>query len=196
MPRGINELFVLYTNIVGRFTLSGERAMFVGLFKKLLWQIAINLMLVITLFLIFAFVTNYPTSFVPQFLTENEATKNMILWSIACLCSLPMLLAAFQKIRVLSKMIAELSVPSTDTRRFSHPLREVVVHVIPLTALVAMSAMVLLLSSAILPRKSVMIVLVVIFIGIAYLFRNAFTRIHVRLRGALMDGTNANGEGH
>lgn len=186
-PKMVTELFALYTSIVGRFSLSGERAMFVDLFKRLLWQIAINIMLVITIFLIFAFVANHPKLIIPTTSIENIVTKNTILWSIACLCSLPMLLAAFQKIRVLSKMIAELSVPSTDTRRFSHPLRDFVVYVIPLVSLVAMSAMVLLLSSAILPRKSVMIMLAFIFIGIAYIFRNAFTRIHVRLRGALME---------
>lgn len=192
MPQWMLNFFALYTHMASRFTLKGERAAIVGIFKQLLLKTALNILAVIAIFLGFGFVANLPESVVPQVLAESALYKktiwwNTLLWIGAVMLSLPFLIVAFQKIRVASRLMVEVTLMHGRNPDLIKSVGGVVVHVIPLASLLGFGLMLLLLSSAILPNKGVLIVLLVLFVVIAFFFQSAFMKAHARLQHALID---------
>jgi monovalent cation:H+ antiporter-2, CPA2 family len=199
MPQWMLNFFALYTHMASRFTLKGERAAIVGIFRQLLWKTGLNILAVIAIFLGFGFLANLPESAVPQFLSESSLYKKTVLWNTllwmgAVLLSLPFLIVSFQKIRVASRLMVEVTLMHGRNTELVKSVGGVVVHVIPLASLLGFGLMLLLLSSAILPNKGVLIVLLALFVVIAFFFRNAFMKVHGRLQHALIDVMNTHAE--
>jgi monovalent cation:H+ antiporter-2, CPA2 family len=195
MPKWVLSFFALYNLMASKFTLRGERAAIVGIFRQLFWKTGLNILAVIAIFLGFGFVANLPESAVPLILSETSFYKNTVLWNTllwsgAVLISLPFLIVAFQKIRVASRLMVEVTLMHGKNSDLVRSVGGVVVHVIPLASLLGFGMMLLLLSSAILPNKGVLIVLLVMFVGIGFVFQKVFMKAHGKLQHALIDVMN------
>ena len=185
-PSFLNTYLDLYTRWVSQLGETGKHNVAFHLVRKLSWQIGLNVMLVIAVFLAAAFVEQ--RRLLPwQHLVGGDDTVKALLWLLAMVLSLPIFIAIFRKLQALAMLLAEVSVTRAAAGEQTQVLRSVLSNTMLTVSCGALLLLILLLSSTILPSRNVLIVLVLILIGGAILLRRSSVRIYAKAQVALRE---------
>jgi CPA2 family monovalent cation:H+ antiporter-2 len=153
--------------------------------KRSLLQVAINLLVVMGIFLGFAYFANTKLAhlIIPAW---DEKIQITLIWSAALFVSLPFLIVSYQKIKALSMIIAEVSVRE-NAHEYTPHARAIISEIIPIIAIIAFMIFIGALSASILPPiKLLIVVLVIVALLIGFIFPWC-VRLHDRLHISLID---------
>jgi len=187
-PRPLVGALEAYTRWVGQA--AHKQPARAGVFlRKWAWQIALNLLLIAAIFITAAslrgrFFAWWPT--VPGGLEGLKA----LLWLAVMLLSLPLFIATVRKLQAMGMLISEISVSRAAAGAHTDAFRAIVSNTILIAGCVGLLPFVLVLSSAILPSKNVLIVLALIVAAAVVLLRRNFIRLYSRAQAALHETLN------
>jgi CPA2 family monovalent cation:H+ antiporter-2 len=154
--------------------------------RRLFWHIGVNVVLVVTLFVIGAYVNAHNWAWFST-LGANRETRHSLIFAAALFLSLPMLIAIYRKAEALGMLLAELGIREHFAGGYTHAIRSVLARLIPLGTLLALGLLVSVLGSAILPPRGVVILLLVAGVLLAAVLWRALVKMHARLQAALRD---------
>lgn len=186
LPRSWRGLIDGYTEWLGNLRPVSENAVLAAMFRRLLWHIAVNVSLIVTLFIIGAYINTHEHSWFTRFGIHRQ-TRHALIWAVALFLSLPMLIAVYRKAEALGMLLAELGIRASFAGRYTHTLRRVLSRIIPLATLLLLSLMVVALSSTILPPRGVALTLVVIGVLLSLFLWRAMVRLHARFQAAIKE---------
>ena len=129
---------------------------------------------------------NLRSHFLSNWIGDIDWRKSLI-WGTTLVISLPFLIAAFRKFKALSMMLAEMSVRESITGRHTQQVRRIISETLPLLFLTVTMLLLSALSAGILPKREALILVILSIIGIVFLLRSWFVRIHSRLQIALYE---------
>lgn len=154
--------------------------------RRLLWHIAVNLVLVCAVFGICAFVSAMLPRWWPG-LPLSAVWRRSLVWALALFVSLPMLIAVYRKADALGMLLAEVGISEQIHGVRTAGLRRVFGKLVPLGALAGMALLVSVLGSSILPPRGVLVALLAIVAVTAWFLWGALVRVHARMQAALRD---------
>lgn len=154
--------------------------------RRLLWHIAVNLLLVCAVFAIGAFVSAMLPRWWPD-LPLSPVARRSLIWAAALFVSLPMLIAAYRKADALGMLLAELGISEHMHGVRTAGLRRVLGKLVPLATLAGMALLVAVLGSSILPPRGVLVVVLVVGACTAWFLWGSLVRVHARMQAALRD---------
>ncbi|HET9820180.1 MAG TPA: cation:proton antiporter [Rhodanobacteraceae bacterium] len=163
-----------------------DDVMLAKMLRRLLWHIAVNLVLVCAVFAICAFISAMLPRWWPQLPLPAVARRSLI-WAIALFVSLPMLIAVYRKADALGMLLAELGISEYMHGVRTAGLRRVLGKLVPLASLAGMALLVSALGSSILPPRGVLVALLVIGAFTAWFLWGSLVRVHARMQAALRD---------
>jgi K+:H+ antiporter len=188
-PKPVVNMIELYSGWLERMRKQRENSAVRQQFRRMAWQIALNVTLVAGIFIAAAF----GVRFAPHWLVKISAGMggiNALAWFAAILLTLPLYVAIFRKLQALGMMISEVSVTSTGG---SDPtlVRAVVANSVLLGGLLLLSILSVALSSAILPPLNVVILLLLVVAVITVLLWRHFVRIYAKAQFSLRETLTA-----
>lgn len=189
MPVTLMNALDAYTHWVG--TLAGDRnkktpATFL---RKWGWQIVLNILLIAGVFITAAFMRDHVQSWWPKVPGGRNGINGM-LWLGATLLSLPMLIAIVRKWQAFGMLISEMSVTHAAAKDNTLALRSIISGIVFVAGCAALLFILLVLSSAILPSRNLLIVLALIVVMTALFLWRFFARLHSRAQFALHETLN------
>ena len=185
-PKPLVGYFSLYKDWVDRFKGGHWNSLAWKLSRKWLLQMAINMALVAGVMLGAAYLTKFQPSWLAKWNLQLNSLRT-VLWGTALLLSLPMLIANLRKLQALGMLISEVTVKSKTAGRRTQSLRAVVSNICLVAGTAGMILCVLLLSSALLPTLGVMLALVVVLAGVAWLQWRFLVRVYAKAQIALKE---------
>ena len=186
LPSGLSGVFSAYTEWMGSISFSGQGAIIMKMIRRLVWHVVINMMLVVAVFLIMAYL--YRRGYFHWDIFNGKLlVSRTVAWSIAALLSLPMIVAAYRKANALGMLLAELSIPERVGGQHNVKIRGVLARLVPLAAMAVLALLVAALASTILPPREVALVLVLIGLVLTWLLWRVLVQVHARLQAALRD---------
>jgi CPA2 family monovalent cation:H+ antiporter-2 len=185
-PRSLRLLATSYSGWLENLKPVNESAALAAIFRRLMWHIAINVLLVVTLFVIGAYVNAHNWSWFSTLGIDRDA-RHTLIWACALFLSLPLLIAVYRKAEALGMLLAELGISERFAGSYTQPIRSVLSRIIPLATLVALGLLVSALGAAILPPRGVALMLLVLGILLAVVLWRSLVKIHARLQAALRD---------
>jgi CPA2 family monovalent cation:H+ antiporter-2 len=195
LPARVTGVFSAYTEWMGSLGLSGQGAVVMKMIRRLIWHVIINMMLVVAVFIMMAFL--FRRGFLHlQMLEGYPQVMRSLAWSLAALLSLPMIVAAYRKAEALGMLLAELSIPARVGGAHNVRIRSVLARIIPLVVMLVLGLLVAALASTILPPREVALVLVAIGLGLTWLLWRVLVQVHARLQAALRDTLDKPGDPH
>lgn len=192
LPANVTGMFNAYTDWMGNLSLSGQGATVAKMIRRLVWHVIINMMLVVAVFLIMAFLYRKGV-FHWEILDNRPLVKRSVAWSLAALLSLPMIVAAYRKAAALGMLLAELSIPGHVGGALNVRIRAVLARIIPLATMWILGLLVAALASTILPPREVALVLVLVGLVLTWLLWRVLVQVHARLQAALRDTLERDG---
>lgn len=185
-PRPLRVLAVNYIGWLRHLAPVNDNAVIAAMFRRLLWHIAVNVLLVITLFMLGAWLNrdNWPV-FSRMGLDRDE--RHAVIWAGALFLSLPMLIAVYRKAEALGMLLAELGIRERFAGGYTHAIRSVLARLIPLGALLALAMLVGALGATILPPRGVLWSLLLVGMVLAVVLWRTLVQLHARLQAALKD---------
>lgn len=184
VPAPVRAWLDLYTRWVKGLRTESSFAM--GLVRKWAWQIALNLILIVGIFVGAASLRGYGLRWWPAIPRGQDGVK-AALWLGAMLLSLPLLIALFRKLRALCMLLSEMSVTRSAGGENVSALRSIVANTILAAFCVVLALLLALLSSAILPSWKLLIAQALIVTATAILLRRSFTRLYSKAQFALQE---------
>jgi CPA2 family monovalent cation:H+ antiporter-2 len=185
-PRPLRLLATSYSGWLENLKPVNESAAVAAIFRRLLWHIAINILLVVTLFVIGAYVNaNNWSAF--SMLGIDRDLRHTLIWACALFLSLPLLIAIYRKAEALGMLMAEIGIRERFAGSYTHPIRTVLSRIIPLATLLALGLLVSALGAAILPPRGVALSLLVLGVLLAVVLWRSLVKIHARLQAALRE---------
>lgn len=185
-PSALKTYFTLYTGWVSKLGATGRENVAFRLVRKLSWQIGLNMMLVVAVFLAAAFIEQ--RRLLPWLqLAGGENTEKALLWLLAMLVSLPVLIAVFRKLQALAMLLSEVGVTRATAGEQTQVFRAVLSNIILTLSCSALLLLILLLSSTILPSRNALLVLVLVLIAGAILLQRSSVRIYAKAQVALRE---------
>lgn len=184
-PRWLADSLVLYTRWVGSMGGSGHRSLAIKLTRRWLAQMGLNLAMMAGVFIGAAYLGRKP----PPWLMGIGVTGdrlNALLWLVAMICSLPLIVATFLKLRAWAMLIAETRVSPHRAGEHTGTIRAIVTHVVTIAGSAALGLYAMVLTSSILPAPKVFVVLVFVVALVAWLLRRSFVRLYSTGQVALM----------
>jgi CPA2 family monovalent cation:H+ antiporter-2 len=192
LPAGVSGMFNAYTDWMGSLSLSGQGAMVMKMIRRLVWHVIINMMLVVAVFLIMAYL--YRRNFFHwELLAQRPLVERSLAWSVAALLSLPMIVAAYRKASALGMLLAELGIPERLGGALNVKIRSVLARLVPLAAMWVLGLLVAALASTILPPREVALVLLLVGLALTWLLWRVLVQVHARLQAALRDTLERDG---
>ncbi|WEN13998.1 cation:proton antiporter [Rhodanobacter sp. AS-Z3] len=185
-PQSLRLLASSYSGWLENLKPVNENAAIAAIFRRLLWHIGINVLLVVALFIIGAYINANNWSWFSMLGIDREL-RHTLIWACALFLSLPMLVAVYRKAEALGMVLAELGIRERFAGAYTQAIRNVLARVIPLVTLLALALLVSALSSAILPPRGVALALVVVVVLVAVVLWRGFVRMHARLQAALKE---------
>lgn len=185
-PRSLRLLATSYSSWLENLKPVDDNAVLAAMLRRLLWHIAVNVMLVVTLFVVGAYVNTHNWAWFST-LGAGRDLRHSLIWAAALFLSLPMLIAIYRKAEALGMLLAELGIREHFAGGYTHAIRSVLARLIPLATLLALGLLVSVLGSAILPPRGVAITLVVAGVLLAVVLWRGLVRMHARLQAALRD---------
>lgn len=184
-PRSLISYQDDYTAWVRAFRLHRGANLPRQLVRKALFQILINAALIAGLFLAAIYVSRQDFPWLNR-VPERFGGKQALLWTLAMLGSLPLIIATLRKIQALSMMISELTVKGGGARQKA-AMRTIVSNTLLFAGIVGLGLLVLLLSSALLPARELLIVMGLLAAGVAVLLKTFFVRLYSRAQVAIRE---------
>lgn len=189
MPSGVMNMLDAYTTWVGRLG-SGNGKKSPSMFlRKWGWQILLNVILIAGVFITAAFMKEHVEKAWPDAPGGYNGIKGM-LWLGAMILSLPMLIAIVRKWQAFGMLVSEMSVTSDAARENTVPLRSIISNIVFVAGCAGLFLIILLLSSAILPSRNLLIVLALVLVGLTFLLWRTFVRVHTKAQFALYETLN------
>ena len=185
-PRSLRLLVDSYSGWLENLRPVNENAVLAAMLRRLLWHIAVNVLLVVTLFVIGAYVNAHSWGWFSQFGIHRDL-RHTLIWACALFLSLPMLIAVYRKAEALGMLLAELGIRERFAGAYTHAIRSVLARLIPLATLLALALLVGALGSAILPPFGVALSLLVAGVVLAVVLWRALVKLHARLQAALKE---------
>lgn len=186
LPRSLHLLARSYTVWLANLVPMNENAVLAAMLRRLLWHIAVNVLLVITLFVIGAYVNAHSWGWFSRLGVDREQ-RHTLIWALALFLSLPMLIAVYRKAEALGMLLAELGIRERFAGAYTQAIRNVLARLIPLATLFALALLVGALGSAILPPLGVAISLLVALLALAVVLWRNLVKLHARLQTALKE---------
>lgn len=184
-PRSLTNYQDDYTAWVRAFQRNRGAHLPTQLLRKASFQIAINVALIAGLFLVALFVNRREVIWLDR-VPQTLGGKQAVLWMLAMLGSLPLIIATLRKIQAMSMMISELTVKGGGTRQKS-AMRTIVSNTLLFAGIVGLGLLVLLLSSALLPARELLVVMALLAAGVAILLKTFFVRLYSRAQVAIRE---------
>jgi CPA2 family monovalent cation:H+ antiporter-2 len=185
-PRPMRLLAISYSGWLENLKPVSENAAIAAIFRRLLWHIAINVLLVVTLFVIGAYVNGHSWSWFSMLGIDRDL-RHTLIWACALFLSLPMLIAIYRKAEALGMVLAEIGIRERLAGAYTQAIRNVLARVIPLATLLALALLVSALGSAILPPRGIAVSLIVVGIVLAVVLWRSLVKMHARLQAALKE---------
>ncbi len=185
-PRSVRLLAASYSGWLENLMPVNENSALAAVFRRLLWHIAVNVLLVVTLFVIGAYLNAHNWSWFTRFGIDRDL-RHTLIWACALFLSLPMLIAVYRKAEALGMLLAEIGIRERLAGSYTQGIRNVLARVIPLATLLALGLLVSALGSAILPPRGIAVTLVVLGVVLAVVSWRGLVRIHARLQAALKE---------
>src|SRR5579875_997686 len=179
-PGPLRALAAGYGDWIGHLVPAGDNLVLARMLRRLLWHIAVNVLLVCAVFAIGAFVSAMLPRWWPELPVGNAARRSLI-WAIALFVSLPMLIAVYRKADALGMLLAELGIREHVYGARTAGLRRVLAKLVPLAALAGLALLVSMLGTSILPPRGVLIALLAIGAVTAWFLWGALVRVHARM---------------
>jgi monovalent cation:H+ antiporter-2, CPA2 family len=198
-PRSLQLLATSYSGWLENLRPVNENAALAAIFRRLLWHIAINVLLVVTLFMIGAYVNSHNWDWFSMFGIGRDM-RHTLIWACALFLSLPILTAIYRKAEALGMLLAEIGISERFAGSYTQAIRQVLARVIPLATLLALALLVSVLGSTILPPRGVALSLVLLGVAFAVALWRGLVQLHARLQAALKEtldkpGSPGNGPG-
>ncbi|MBE2285092.1 MAG: cation:proton antiporter [Prosthecobacter sp.] len=190
MPGGLMRTLDAYTNWVGKLASdNGARKTPAMFLRKWGWQIALNLLLIAAVFIAAVFARDHVHQAWPTAPGGLDGVKGM-LWLSAMILSLPMLIAIVRKWQAFGILVAEMSVTHAAAGERTPALRGVVSGIVFIAGCAGLFLLMLVLSTAVLPSRNLLGILVLVLIAIVLLLRRAFIQVHTKAQFALQETLN------
>lgn len=191
LPSGLVDIFKLYKDWLQNININEEQVELTKVIHRGLFQILINLSVVTAIFWLGSY---FAGSFGGQWLKQmtNVNIQKTVIWGGLLIISLPFLIAIYRKIKGLSMLLSEMSVKENDAGKYTESVRRVIAEVIPTIAIVAISFIILVLSTSILPPPQLFILVLCIVFLVLILLRRWFIKLHAKLQIALMEAMKKN----
>ncbi|VVE90219.1 cation:proton antiporter [Pandoraea bronchicola] len=186
MPGRLSYVLGQYTQWLQSIQLSGDSATLVTIVRRIVVSVAINLALVVTIFLGGAFFYRRLADLMSPWV-RDPSLQSAVVWGGALVLSLPFLIAVYRKLKSLSLLLVELSVPPSLTGRYTLQVRRVVAEILPIAAMVGVILLVAALSASILPSTEMIALIVAGTVVLAIVMRSWFVRMHAKLQIALKE---------
>lgn len=183
-PTRFSKFFNTYTIWIKKISSQHENAPIKQAIKKGLFQIFLNLMLIIASFIFGSFLAHSKTF---RILFNDIRIENAVIWGMALIVSIPFLIAIYRKLKGLSMIFAEMTVKANKYGKYNIKLRRTISELIPLIGMLGISVMITALSATIFPPTRLMIFVLIIVILITAILWTWFIKLHSRLQIRLMD---------
>jgi monovalent cation:H+ antiporter-2, CPA2 family len=185
-PRSLRLLATSYSGWLENLKPVNENAAIAAMFRRLLWHIGINVLLVVALFIIGAYINAHNWNWFSMLGIDRDL-RHTLIWAGALFLSLPMLIAVYRKAEALGMLLAEIGIRERFAGSYTQAIRNVLARVIPLATLLTLALLVSALSSAILPPRGVALSLVVLGVVLAVVLWRGLVKMHARLQAALKE---------
>lgn len=185
IPTRISQIFSTYTTWLQSIRTDNEQELVKQAIKKGLFQIFINLILIIAIFIVGSYVAHSMTFH--ELLFKDLFIKNAVIWGCSLIISLPFLIAIYRKLKGLSMIIAEMAVKPNESGEYNSKLRHTISEVIPVAGMLGINLMIIALSASILPPLGLLIFVLAVVIIITAILWPWFIRLHSRLQIIFMD---------
>lgn len=186
VPRPLRLVITSYSGWLENLRPVDENAVVARMFRRLLWHIAINIALVVTLFVIGAYVNAHNAAWFERWGLGLEM-RHSVIWACALFLSLPLLIAVYRKAEALGMLLAELGIRERFAGAYTQAIRQVLAKVIPLATLLVLALLVGVLGSTILPPRGVALSLVAVCVIFAVILWRGLVKVHARLQAALRE---------
>lgn len=185
-PRSVRVLATSYSGWLENLKPVNENATLAAIFRRLLWHIAINVLLVVALFVLGAYVNANNWSWFSMFGIDRDL-RHTLIWACALFLSLPMLTAVYRKAGALGMLLAEIGIRERFAGAYTQSMRNVLARIIPLATLLALGLLVSALGSTILPPRGIAASLIVLGVVLAVVLWRSLVKMHARLQAALKE---------
>ncbi|HEY0198879.1 MAG TPA: cation:proton antiporter [Rhodanobacter sp.] len=185
-PRPLRLLATSYSGWLENLKPVNENAALAAIFRRLVWHIAVNVLLVITLFVIGAYVNANNWSLFSMFGIGRDL-RHTLIWACALFLSLPMLIAVYRKAEALGMLLAEIGIRERFAGSYTQAIRNVLARVIPLATLLGLALLVSVLGSTILPPRGIVLSLALLCVVLAVVLWRGLVQMHARLQAALKE---------
>ena len=191
-PRSLRLLATNYSGWLENLKPVSENAAIAAIFRRLLWHIAVNVLLVVALFMAGAYVNAHNWIWFTMFGIDSDL-RHTLIWACALFLSLPMLIAVYRKAEALGMLLAEIGIRERFAGSYTQAIRNVLARIIPLVTLLGLAVLVSVLGSTILPPRSIALSLMVIGVVLAVVLWRSLVQMHARLQAALKETLNKPG---
>ncbi|HEY8586681.1 MAG TPA: cation:proton antiporter [Rhodanobacter sp.] len=185
-PHSLRLLATSYSVWLENLKPVNENAALAAILRRLLWHIGINVLLVVSLFIVGAYVNAHNWSWFSGFGIHRDM-RHTLIWACALFLSLPMLIAIYRKAEALGMLLAELGIRERFAGAYTRAIRNVLARIIPLATLLALAVLVSALGSAILPPRGIALSLIVSGVVLAIVLWRSLVKMHARLQAALKE---------
>ncbi|MDE2157088.1 MAG: cation:proton antiporter [Xanthomonadaceae bacterium] len=185
-PGSVRLLATSYSGWLENLRPVNENAAIAAIFQRLLWHIGINVLLVVALFMVGAYVNAHNWAWFSMFGIGRDL-RHTLIWASALFLSLPLLIAIYRKAEALGMLLAEIGIGERFAGAYTRAIRNVLARVIPLATLLALGLLVSALGSAILPPRGVALSLTLLGVMLAVVLWRGLVRVHARLQAALKE---------
>jgi CPA2 family monovalent cation:H+ antiporter-2 len=185
-PSPVRLLVTSYSGWLENLRPVNENAVIAAMLRRLLMHIAINVMLVVTLFVIGAYINAHNWTWFSMLGLTRDA-RHTVIWAAALFLSLPLLIAIYRKAEALGMLLAELGIRESYAGAYTRTIRGVLARLIPLATLLVLAVLVSALGSTILPPRGVALSLAAAGVLLAVVLWRGLVRVHARLQAALRD---------
>jgi CPA2 family monovalent cation:H+ antiporter-2 len=186
VPRPLRLVISSYSGWLENLRPVDENAVLARMFRRLLWHIAVNVALVVTLFVIGAYVNAHNAAWFENW-GLNRDTRHSVIWACALFASLPLLIAVYRKAEALGMLLAELGIRERFAGGYTQAIRQILAKLIPLATLLVLALLVGVLGSTILPPRGVAFSLVAVCVFLAVILWRGLVKMHARLQAALKE---------
>lgn len=185
MPKRLASTFDVYETWMQQIQVHDNKHELRSAIKSRMAHVAINLVVVIAIFLTGSYLSKSNLGNALTTISNIYVQRSMI-WTVCFVLSLPFLIAAYRKIKILSKTLAEHSIKERSDNSLSVSARRIISEIIPIMAILGMMALVSLLSTSILPPMELWLIAMVVVIIIAAVLMPWFNKLHAKLQVSLM----------
>jgi CPA2 family monovalent cation:H+ antiporter-2 len=176
LPKRISQALHTYTRWVKNIRSEDRQALIAGSIKKGLFQIAINLILIIAIFIIGSFLADFIENY--AVLVTNVKIQKAFVWGTSLIISLPFLIAIYRKLKGLSMILAELAIKLDEINNANVNIRRIIAELIPAAFMLGVILMIIALSANILPPTGLLIFVLAIVIAFTVVLWRWFIKLH------------------